>query len=110
MNMRDLAIKFTSYAHSILSREWAREGSQLPVLVCIAPDITQERRMQRVTQASHAHAPGLVLWTTTDVLLHEQCQLAPICLQGIAQPNHTLQIGGSHRQSLFDTMLGKYCL
>ena len=30
--------------------------------------------MQRVPQASHAHTPGLVLWTTTDALLHEQCQ------------------------------------
>ena len=59
MNVRDLAIKFTAYAHYILSREWAREGSQLPVLVCIAPDITQERRMQRVAQASHAHAPWI---------------------------------------------------
>jgi len=27
MNVCDLAIKFTSYTHYILSREWAREGS-----------------------------------------------------------------------------------
>ena len=51
MNVRDLAIKFTSYAHYIASREWAREHSMLPVLVCVAPDIAQERRMQRVAQA-----------------------------------------------------------
>ncbi len=51
MNVRDLAIKFTSYAHYIASREWAREYSMLPVLVCVAPDIAQERRMQRVAQA-----------------------------------------------------------
>ena len=51
MNVRDLAVKFTSYAHYIASREWAREHSMLPVLVCVAPDIAQERRMQRVAQA-----------------------------------------------------------
>ena len=34
MNVRDLAIKFTSYASYIASREWARERSMLPVLVC----------------------------------------------------------------------------
>jgi hypothetical protein len=110
MNVRDLAIKFTSYAHYILSREWAREGSQLPVLVCIASDIAQERRMQRVAQVCLAHASGLVLWTAKDVPLHEQGPLAPIWLEGIAQPNHTLQTGGSQRQSLFDSMLGKYFL
>ena len=27
MNVCDLAIKFTSYTHYILSREWARKGS-----------------------------------------------------------------------------------
>ena len=48
MNVRDLAVKFASYASSIASREWAREHSMLPVLVCVAPDIAQERRMQRV--------------------------------------------------------------
>ena len=72
MNARDLGIKFTSCAHSIASREWARECTLLPVLVCIAPDIAQERRMQRVAQARLAYIPGLVLWTTTEVMLHEQ--------------------------------------
>ena len=36
MNVRDLAVKFTSY---IASREFAREHSILPVLICVAPDI-----------------------------------------------------------------------
>jgi hypothetical protein len=57
MNVRDLAIKFTSYAHYIASREWAREHSMLPVLICIAPDIAQERGVQRVAEASPAHTP-----------------------------------------------------
>ena len=59
MNVRDLTVKFTAYSHYIASREWAREHSMLPVLVCLAPDIAQERRMQRVAQARLAHTPGL---------------------------------------------------
>jgi hypothetical protein len=39
MNVRDLAIKFTSYGHYIASREWARENSRLPFLVYVAPNI-----------------------------------------------------------------------
>ena len=65
MNVRDLAVKFTSYAYYIASREWARERSMLPVLVCVAPDIAQERRMQRVAQARLTSPPGLMVWTTT---------------------------------------------
>ena len=65
MNVRDLAVKFTSYAHYIASREWAREYSMLPVLVCVAPDIAQERRMQRVAQARLTSPAGLMVWTTT---------------------------------------------
>ena len=53
----------------------------LPVLVCVAPDIAQERRMQRVAQARLSSPPGLVMWTTTEVLLNEQGPLAPIWLQ-----------------------------
>ena len=43
MNVRDLAIKFTSYGHYLASREWARECSQIPVLVYVAPEISQNR-------------------------------------------------------------------
>jgi hypothetical protein len=51
MNVRDLAIKFTSYASYIATREWTIEHSMLPVLICVAPDIAQEKRMQRVVPA-----------------------------------------------------------
>ena len=57
----------------------------LPVLICIAPDIAQERRVQRVAEASLAHIPGLVLWTTTEGLFLEQGPLAPIWLRGMPQ-------------------------
>ena len=48
MNARDLVVKFDAYAHYVASREWAREFESLPRLLCVAPDIAQERRMQRV--------------------------------------------------------------
>jgi hypothetical protein len=102
MNVRDLAIKFTSYAHYIASREWARERSMLPLLVCIAPDIAQERRVQRVAQARLTHTPGPVLWTTTVVLLNEYGPLAPIWLQTIPRSNQLVQTGDLPRSGLFD--------
>jgi hypothetical protein len=110
MNARDLAIKFSSYAHYIASRAWAREYSRLPLLICVAPDIAQERRIQRVAEARLAHTPGLVLWTTTEVLLHEQGPLATIWLQGIPRHSQASQQEGLHRQCLFDAMLGKRCM
>jgi Replication-relaxation len=58
MHVRDLTIKFSSYAHYMSSREWARECSLLPVLVCIASDIAQERRMVRVAQAKLSSQRG----------------------------------------------------
>jgi hypothetical protein len=36
----------------------------LPLLVCVAPDIAQERRIQRVAQPTLSHTPGVELWTT----------------------------------------------
>src|SRR5256885_812815 len=65
MNARDLAVKFASYAHYLASREWAREGAKPPWLLCVAPELAQERRMQRVAQASLTSTTELVLWTTT---------------------------------------------
>jgi hypothetical protein len=107
MNARDLAIKFTSYAHFIASREWARERSLLPLLLCVAPDIAQERRMQRVAKATFTRTHGLGLWTTTEVLLHEQGPLSPIWLQGMPQSYSSGLRGGSLRRCLSD--LGSLC-
>jgi hypothetical protein len=102
MNARDLAIKFTSYGHYFASREWARECSMIPVLVCVAPDIAQERRMLRVAQARLAQAAGFGMWTATEVLLDERGPLAPIWLQGIPQRSQVSQLEGSYRHCLFD--------
>lgn len=104
MNVRDLPVKFTSYAHYIASREWAREDAKLPRLLCVAPDISQERRMQRVAQARLTSPAGLVLWTTTDVLLSEHGQLSPIWLQDMPQRNQVVQPGGSFRKSLSELL------
>ena len=88
MHVRELAIKFSSYAHYLDSREWASECTLLPVLVCIAPDIAQERRMIRLAQTRLTHAPGLVLCTTTEVLLNEYSPRAGIWLQHRSQCGH----------------------
>jgi Replication-relaxation len=105
MNVRDLAMKFTAYARYLASQEWARERSLLPQLVCIAPDIAQERRMHRVAQARLMHTPGVVVvWTTTEVLLNEHGPLASIWLQGIPQRRQAAQPGDSLRQCLFDVI------
>jgi len=107
MNVRDLAVKFTSYAQYIASRKWARERSTLPRLFCVAPDIAQERRMQRVAQARLTPTPGVVLRTTTEVLLKELGPLAPIWLQGIPQRSKATCPDGSLRHCLFDVIAGK---
>lgn len=101
MNVRDLAVKFTSYAHYIASREWAREHSMLPLLICVAPDIAQERRLQRMAQARLTSTPGLAVWTTTEVLFNEQGPLSPIWLQSKPQSNQAAQPGSALRQCAF---------
>ena len=50
MNGRDLTIKFTAYAHYLASRQWAREHMTVPLLLCVAPNIAQEQRIQRIAQ------------------------------------------------------------
>ena len=107
MNVRDLTVKFTSYAHYIASREWAREHSILPMLICVAPDIAQERKLQRVAQARLTSTPGFVLYTTSEVLLHEQGPLSPIWLQDIPQRRKAACPDGSLRECLFTMIAAK---
>ena len=101
MNVRDLPVKFTSYAHYIASREWAREHSILPMLICVAPDIAQEKRMQRVAQDRLMRSPGVVVWTTTAELLKDHGPLAPIWLQSKSQSSQGAQSDALFRQCLF---------
>ncbi len=102
MNLRDLAVKFTSYAHYIALREWAREDSILPALVCVAPDIAQERRVQRVAQARLIQCTGLEVWTTTEVLFHEHGPLAHIWLQSLPPHRQAAEPGSVFRRRVFD--------
>ena len=82
MNVADLTITFASYALVIASHEWAREDVRVPKLLRVAPVIAQEKRMQRVAQAILVQTSGLVICTTTEVLLNEYGPCAPIWLQG----------------------------
>jgi len=102
MNLRDLVIKFSSYAYFISLHEWARECSMLPALVCIVPDIGQERRMVRVVQTRLMQAPGLVLWITTEVLLNRYGPLGPIWLKNIPRRSQVEQLSNLRRQLIFD--------
>ena len=103
MNVRDLAIKFTSYAHYIASREWAREHSMLPGLICIAPAIAQERRVQRVALARLKQCTGLEVWTTTEVLFLEHGPLSPVWIQVLLQRDQAAKPGSVSRQCVFPT-------
>jgi Replication-relaxation len=102
MNVRDLGVKFSSYAYFIASREWAREFSLLPALICIAPDIAQERRLAHVVRTRLAQADGLVVWSTTEVLLNTYGPLAPIWFKTIPTLSQVEQSGNVARQIIFD--------
>jgi hypothetical protein len=106
MNMRDLAIKFGSYAHYLDSREWAREGASLPRLLVVAPEVAQERRIQRVAQAKLVPTTGFVIWTTTAGLLHEQGPLAPIWFACLPPPYRGAH-PGLHRRCFIEMNLLK---
>jgi len=97
MNARDLATKFLSYAHYIESREWAT----LPLLVCIAPDIGQVRRIQRVVQAALSRISGLVVCTTTEGMLKEHGPLAPIWTTDMRSNSHMVSRSGPSRKLVF---------
>jgi len=78
MNVRDLAAKFSVYAHYVSSHEWARESSFLPLLLVVAPERAQEMRIERVAKAVLANTPGLFVRTTTAIRLNEKGPLAAI--------------------------------
>lgn len=99
MNVRDLTTKCSAYAHYLVSREWARERSPLPLLVCVTPDIAQEQRLARMAQATLAQTRGLMLWTTTSERLDEHGPLAPIWIQRNLRHNPAVHLS---RRKLFD--------
>jgi hypothetical protein len=106
MNTRDLAVKFDAYRHYVSSGEWAQERSSLPRLLCIAPDIAQERRMHRVVLGRLTHAVGPAVWTTTEVLLKANGPIAPIWMQVTSQSNEPAQVSDGRRSNVFDVHAG----
>ena len=54
-----------------------------PRLLCVTPDLAQERRIQRVIQAQLAYLSGFEVLTTTEVLLNESGPLTPVWLQSV---------------------------
>ncbi len=106
MNVRDLAVKFDAYQQYISSGEWARERSSLPRLLCVAPDIAQERRMQRVAQTRLTQTPRPVVWTTTEVLLQAKGPIAPIWMQVTFQRNQPDKASVVRRCNVFDENAG----
>ena len=94
---------------SVLHR-LARMGKRGPgtaLLICVAPDIARERRMQHVAQNKLASPSGLIVWTTTEVLLNENGPLARIWLRGIPHRTRIAQPNDSLRQSIVEVILGK---
>lgn len=82
MTPKDLRVKFATYAMYLASREWARSSPSLPALLCVTPDIAQERRLTEAALARLVQVPAaFCLYTTTASLLLTQGILQPIWRQ-----------------------------
>lgn len=81
MNARDLQVKFTTYNTYLVTREWARENRVPPLLLCVTPDIAQERLLMQVAHAKLVSQSHVFLYTTTMSLLAREGILAPIWRQ-----------------------------
>lgn len=78
----------------------------MPLLLCVVPEIAQERRVHRIARMALTHFPGmLMLWTTTEALLREYGPLAPIWLPGLAHQTEARRPARELRQSVFDVPL-----
>lgn len=79
MTPQDLRVKFATYAMYLTSREWAASSPILPALVCVTPEIGQERRMgEAATHCLTQAQASLRMYTTTASRLALQGILAPI--------------------------------
>jgi hypothetical protein len=100
MGVRDLESKWATYAAYLTSREWAKGGGIPPRLLCVVPEIAQERRLQSVACALLAHLPSIHLYTTTASLMMRQGILAPIWQKVVLQRKPTFS-EPSQRVALF---------
>ena len=102
MGKRDLQIKFATYAMYLESREWARSAPSLPALLCVTPEIGQERRMAEATRQRFGQGPtAFRVYTTTAPLLATQGTLAPIWQQ-VVLAGQQAQPAGQRRIALFE--------
>jgi hypothetical protein len=85
MGVRDLAAKFNTYAHYVVSKEWFKEQRVLPFLLVVTADVGQEMRVIRVAAAVLAQTPGLIVRTTTATRLIDQEPLAAIWYQVVPE-------------------------
>jgi hypothetical protein len=70
MHQRDLQRKMSSYARYLTSREWAREHPVPPTLLCVVPDIAQERSLAQIALSRLQNCPvHVALYLTTRSLL-----------------------------------------
>lgn len=99
MNERDLRAKFASYAYYLASREWVKERTPLPLLLCVTPDVGQEQRLARVARALVKVTSGLTISTTTARLLDAQGPLTPIWMPVHPLRQETAEV--PHRRMLF---------
>lgn len=113
--VQDILLAVTPSRSVFLGKHWRENVSRgerstrrkVRFLVRQCTDIAQERRVQRVAQAKLARIPGLVLWTTTEVLLNERGPLAPIWSLGISPNGQVASPSGSFRQRVFDMLREK---
>lgn len=102
MHMKDLQIKFATYAMYLVSREWARSSPYLPTLLCVTPEIGQERRLAEAARRCLVHMPAAFrVYTTIFPLLATQGVLAPIW-QPVALVDQQVHFSDKRRIALFE--------
>ena len=89
MQVRDLRAKFASYTYYLASREWVKERTPLPWLLCVTPDVGQEQRLARGARSLVESTHGLALYTTTARLLETLGPQAKIWTQVVPLAQQT---------------------
>lgn len=100
MGVRDLESKWATYAAYLSSREWGVGAMVPPSLLCVVPEIAQERRLISTACALLTHLPTFRLYTTTASLITRQGILTPIW-QLVALQNQRSLPELSQRVALF---------
>lgn len=90
MTPGNLQTKFATYAMYLASREWASSSPYVPALLCVAPDIAQERRLAQVATQLLTQVPSAFrFYTTTASLLATRGVLEPVWQQVVLSGQQT---------------------